>query len=67
MTVKELIDKLQLIENKELHVVFGYTEYDNPQHEMTHLWNIREPFPDIKIGHNVINLGAESDECPLRK
>ena len=67
MTVKELINKLQLIENKELQVVFGFTEYDNPQHEMTHLWNIREPFLDVKGNKNVINLGAESDECPLRK
>jgi len=65
MTVRELIEKLQLIENKELQVTYGYREYDNFQYQETYLWNIREPFPDIKDGENVINLGAESEECPL--
>jgi hypothetical protein len=67
MTVRELIDKLQLIENKELQVTYGYTEYDSVFHQDTYLWSISEPFLDIKDGENVINLGAESDECPLQK
>jgi hypothetical protein len=62
MTVKELIDKLQLIENKELQVVYGHTEYDSIFYQDTNLWSIREPFIDTRAGESVINLGDSSED-----
>ena len=61
MTVRELIEQLQLIENQELQVVYGHAEYDNPQYEQVYLWNIDNPKPDNLNGQNVINLGCISD------
>jgi len=62
MTVRELIEKLQLIENKDLHVVYGYTEYDSIFYQDTNLWSIREPFIDTRSGESVVNLGDSSED-----
>ena len=61
MTVRELIAQLQLIENQELQVVYGHTEYDNLQYSPTYLWAIDNPKYDIKGGKQVVNLGDPSD------
>lgn len=61
MTVRELIEQLQLIEDQELQVVYGLTEYDNPQYSPTYLWWIDNPKYDMKGGKKVVNLGDPSD------
>ena len=61
MTVRELIAQLQLIENQELQVVYGHTEYDNVQYSETFLWAIDTPKYDEKYGETVVNIGSLSN------
>lgn len=60
MTVRELIEQLQLIENQELKVVYGVTEYDTGKAN-TYLWWIGNPKYDIKHDEKVVNIGSLSD------